>query len=368
MKQLSGLDATFLYLETAEMPMHVGALHMFELPAGYRGNFVADVRKHMAARLPLAPALRPQAGWMPLNLANPAWVDAEPDLEEHIVEIKLPRRPAATAWPSWRRRSAELHPVLLDRNRPLWKFHVFDGLAPRPNGEQARRRSTRSCTTRRSTARRRWRWPRPSSTCSARAARDRGAAVARAARRQLGMTEMLRGALANQLRAGADLVKALPPPRSARSSQVAAQTAARAIGEAAAVLRACKGEGAKALEERQQPRPRAAHAAERDGLRHARLRHASACRWPSSSCCAGAIDATLNDVVLWSAAARCAATSPSTAPLPRKSLVAAVPISLRAKGDTSANNQASMSLISLGTHLADPAQAPGARDGGHARR
>ena len=26
---------------------------------------------------------------MPLNLANPAWVDAEPDLKQHIVEIKL---------------------------------------------------------------------------------------------------------------------------------------------------------------------------------------------------------------------------------------------------------------------------------------
>jgi hypothetical protein len=34
--------------------------------------------------------------------------------------------------------------------------------------------------------------------------------------------------------------------------------------------------------------------------------------------------------------------------------VAAVPISLRAKGDTSSDNQASMSLISLGTHIADP--------------
>jgi hypothetical protein len=42
--------------------------------------------------------------------------------------------------------------------------------------------------------------------------------------------------------------------------------------------------------------------------------------------------------------------------LPRKSLVAAVPISLRAAGDASSNNQASMSLISLGTHIADPAR------------
>lgn len=38
MKQLSGLDAIFLYLEKPEMPMHVGAMHLLELPAGYRGR------------------------------------------------------------------------------------------------------------------------------------------------------------------------------------------------------------------------------------------------------------------------------------------------------------------------------------------
>ena len=59
MKQLSGLDATFLFLETPEMPMHVGALHLFELPAGYRGRFVNALRKHMAERLPLAPVAAP---------------------------------------------------------------------------------------------------------------------------------------------------------------------------------------------------------------------------------------------------------------------------------------------------------------------
>jgi len=90
MNQLPGLDATFLHLETPQMPMHVGALHNFELPADYRGDFVADMRRHMAARLPFAPALRQKLATMPLNFSNPVWIDAEPDLEEHIVAIKLP--------------------------------------------------------------------------------------------------------------------------------------------------------------------------------------------------------------------------------------------------------------------------------------
>jgi hypothetical protein len=92
MKQLSGLDATFLYLETPEMPMHVGALHVFELPAGYKGRFLPALRKHMAQRLPVAPVLRRKLWWMPLNLANPAWLEAE---------------------------VSRLHSVLLDRRRPL---------------------------------------------------------------------------------------------------------------------------------------------------------------------------------------------------------------------------------------------------------
>ena len=46
--------------------------------------------------LPALPALRRRLWWMPLNLANPVWVDAAPDLSHHIVEHRLPR-PAAGA-------------------------------------------------------------------------------------------------------------------------------------------------------------------------------------------------------------------------------------------------------------------------------
>ena len=126
MQQLSGLDATFLYLETAEMPMHVGALHVFELPPGFPGRFVTALRKHIASRLPVAPVLQRRLWWMPLNMANPAWVDAEPDLRQHIVEIKLPK---GAGLHELEAEVSRLHPVLLDRDRPLWKMHVFEGLA-----------------------------------------------------------------------------------------------------------------------------------------------------------------------------------------------------------------------------------------------
>jgi len=78
MKQLPGLDASFLHLETPQMPMHVGALHLLELPAGYDGDYVSDLREHMRARMPLLPALRRRLVSMPLGLSNPGWVDADP--------------------------------------------------------------------------------------------------------------------------------------------------------------------------------------------------------------------------------------------------------------------------------------------------
>jgi diacylglycerol O-acyltransferase len=92
------------------MPMHVGALHIFELPAnGFRGRFANRLRTHLAERLPLTPVLRRRLWMMPLNMANPAWVDAEPDLKQHVVEHRLPARRAgrgkgstATA-PPWKR-------------------------------------------------------------------------------------------------------------------------------------------------------------------------------------------------------------------------------------------------------------------------
>jgi WS/DGAT/MGAT family acyltransferase len=65
-------------------------------------------------------------------------------------------------------------------------------------------------------------------------------------------------------------------------------------------------------------------------------------------------DLTLNDVVLMICSGALRRYFLEHGPLPRKSLVAAVPVSTRAAGDTASNNQASMTLVNLGTHVADP--------------
>ncbi|MBP6544359.1 MAG: wax ester/triacylglycerol synthase family O-acyltransferase [Piscinibacter sp.] len=348
MKQLSGLDASFLYLETAEMPMHVGALHQFELPASYRGDFLADMRAHMATRIPLAPALRRKLAWMPLNLAAPVWVDAEPDLDEHIVGIALP---AGSGLAELEEQVGELHPVLLDRSRPLWKFHVFDGLEPGPNGEKRYALYTQLHHAA---------VDGQAAVALAQAILDLGpepreiaARPARERKGQLAMTEMLRGALSNQLDQLGNLVKALPAAVGA-ISQVAAQTAGGAVSEtAASVWSRIKGAGPKGGKSVSNlglaPRTRlnatvsdtrafAAVSLPLAELNAVRRRH----------------HASLNDAVLMICSSALRRHFAKHGPLPRKSLVAAVPISLRSKGDTASNNQASMSLISLGTHIADP--------------
>lgn len=350
MKQLSGLDASFLYLETAEMPMHVGALHLFELPRSYRGNFLDDMRRHIASRLPLAPALRRKLAWMPLNLAAPAWVDADPDLEEHVVGITLPKDSDMAALEA---QVGELHPVLLDRSRPLWKFHVFDGLAPGPEGQKHYALYTQLHHAA---------VDGQAAVALAQAILDLGpeprqieARPARQRKGQLGMTEMLRGALSHQLDQVGSLVKALPSAVGA-ISQVAAQTASGALGEtAAAMWSRVKGEGVPAKKSVSNiglaPRTRlnttisdtrafATVSLPLAELNAVRRRHG----------------ASLNDAVMFVIAGALRRHFAKHGPLPRKSLVAAVPISLRAQGDTAANNQASMTLISLGTHLADPAK------------
>ena len=77
MKSLTGLDATFLYLETPEMPMHVGSFNLCCLPAGFKGSFHEAVMAHIGKRMHLAPVFSRKLVFMPLDLGHPLWVEAD---------------------------------------------------------------------------------------------------------------------------------------------------------------------------------------------------------------------------------------------------------------------------------------------------
>ncbi len=126
MKPLSGVDGAFLHLETPETPMHVASLHRFELPARYRGDFHANVKRQIASRVHLAPIFTRKLAPMPLQFANPVWIEDDAvDLDYHVQRVTLPA-PGTQA--QLEDCAGELHSQLLDRSRPLWRLTVIDGL------------------------------------------------------------------------------------------------------------------------------------------------------------------------------------------------------------------------------------------------
>ena len=343
MKRLSGLDATFLFLETPEMPMHEGALHLFELPAGYRGRFVNALRKHMAERLPLAPALRRRALQMPLNITNPVWIDALPDLKQHIVEVKLPKltaraRGQGNEMARLEALVGELHPRLLDRSLPLWKFHVIEGLTPAEGGAKRVALYTQLHH----------------------AAVDGQAAVAlanaildlspkpaplparssgRVKRFEIGLVERVSGAIGSEVRQITQLLRALPGAVGSLSS-AATQVAARSL-----IVTGKKRSGSLGLA----PRTRL-----NTSVTAARAFATVSLPLHELKALGRLHGATLNDMVLLLCSTALRRHFGKHGPLPRTSLVAAMPVTLRDQGDTGSDNQASMTLVSLGTHIADP--------------
>jgi diacylglycerol O-acyltransferase len=126
MDQLSGIDASFLHLETPETPMHVGSLLLLDLPRGYQGDFYEDVKAMLGKRLHLSPILTRKLAQMPFELAEPVWIDDDDiDLDYHVRSTTL-RRPGTMA--QLEQLIARLHASLLDRSRPLWEAYVIDAL------------------------------------------------------------------------------------------------------------------------------------------------------------------------------------------------------------------------------------------------
>src|SRR6202166_4209121 len=125
-KKLSSMDASFLYLETPEMPMHVGSMAIFRLPEDHKGDFFEDFKAMIASRLHVAPILKARLEKAPLDIDHPSWVeDDQFDIDRHIFRGSLPAphdRATLERIVGW------MHAKLLNRARPLWEFYVFEGM------------------------------------------------------------------------------------------------------------------------------------------------------------------------------------------------------------------------------------------------
>ncbi len=126
MTRLTGLDGAFLALESPTTHLHIMGTMVFdpsELPGGLTFR---RIRSLVGERVPLVPPFRMRLVEVPFGLQHPALVDdPEFDLDYHVRQTCLPD-PGGTA--ELTRLVADIASRPLDRQRPLWEFHVVEGL------------------------------------------------------------------------------------------------------------------------------------------------------------------------------------------------------------------------------------------------
>lgn len=126
MRRLTGLDATFLSLETPANHMHVSSTAIYDAgsaPDGWSFDLMVEL---VRSRLHLLPPFRWRLVEVPLQLHHPVWIeDPDFDLEYHIRRAALPA-------PGGDRELAEFAADVisrpLDRTHPLWEMYMVEGL------------------------------------------------------------------------------------------------------------------------------------------------------------------------------------------------------------------------------------------------
>jgi WS/DGAT/MGAT family acyltransferase len=122
-KRLNGMDAMLLYSETPNLHTHT-----LKIAIVNDADFCFDVFRHtLLRRLHLLDPLRYKLVDIPWRLHHPMWLqNCDVDLDYHLRRVQVPT-------PGGRR---ELDKVIgdiastpLDRSRPLWEFHLAEGMA-----------------------------------------------------------------------------------------------------------------------------------------------------------------------------------------------------------------------------------------------
>src|SRR3989440_5019108 len=126
MRRLSGLDATFLYMETPNNHMHVASTAVFD-PSTFPGGYgLGGAGERVETRLPLLPPFRWRLVEVPFGLHHPLWIeDPDFDLDYHLRRAALPSPGTEKELAEF---AAEVMSRQLDRRHPLWEMYVVEGL------------------------------------------------------------------------------------------------------------------------------------------------------------------------------------------------------------------------------------------------
>ena len=343
MKSLTGLDATFLYLETPEMPMHVGSFNLCALPEGFKGSFHKAVLEHIGRRMHLAPVFNRKLVFMPLDLGHPLWVEADSvDIGFHIRRAGVAKKGAVPmTLAKAHKLCAQLHGELIDRNFPLWEFYIFDRIKL-PDGKivggffskihhaaldgkgavlLANALLDISAT------------PRdvPPPDPSKRRMRES----------DLKIGKMIGSVFSSSLGQLVKAVKSLPAAAATFGGTLVKQS----TGSSSAGVKA------------KMPMKLAPPTPFNTGITKNRVFVTATVPLAECKAMGKAVGGSFNDIVLWICATALRNYLTQHHSLPKKSLVAAMPVSLRDAGAldaTNLGNQVSMTLVELGTHLAHP--------------
>lgn len=131
MRKMPLTDAAFLLAESRRTPMHVGGLALYTLP---RGISDSDFLQEMSQLLHEDGDMRHPFGVKikvgPMGALGPVRWE-----EDHLLDIDYHLRHSALPQPGRYRELfslvSRLHSTRLDRSRPLWEFHLIEGLKNR---------------------------------------------------------------------------------------------------------------------------------------------------------------------------------------------------------------------------------------------
>jgi len=320
MHALSPTDSAFLWMETRNQPMHVAGLNIYTPPADAGPDFVSNLlagwNKSLQAVAPfnLRPVLR-MGLWY--------WEeDNEFELDYHLRHLALPQPGRIRELLAL---VSRLHGNLLDRNRPLWEAYVIEGL---PGGRFA------------------------VYTKMHHALID-GVSGAKMMAKSLSLnaTEHKPPMWAQTLaHIPSARVRSAPPSLMQQLGNVAKAGKEILPGVGSGLWDTIRGgytESAEALPFQAPPTP---FNVEISGSRRFASQSYSLARLKNIGAAAGA---TVNDVTLAICAGALREYLAAQNKLPKKPLIAMVPVSLHGETDAG-GNQVSLILANLATHIADP--------------